>query len=120
MSAVMEMSSPVATGIEVSEASFIAFCKAAFDQAVDAIRGHDRWVPLQQTKDADLFGFEAIDGKLIVELAWIFGAEGQVLIPFETACEEIGLDPHRFRRICRRNYPRECAWLEANVGILRD
>ena len=93
--------------------------RGAFWQAVDAIRAHADWKP--QPAEMDLFGsvVRDIDGKLITELAWVFGAEGESPLPFEVAADAMSVDPARFRRICQRAFPYECAWIEANVGPLQ-
>lgn len=93
--------------------------KNAFWQAVDAIRSHKSWkaAPAEQS----LFGGEIkdIDGNLIVELSWVFGAEGSAPLPFEACAEAVDIDPSKFRRICQRAFPYECAWIDANVGPLQ-
>lgn len=94
-----------------------AVARNAFWQAVDAIRAHRDWSP---DVSEDLFGeVRAIDGRLITELAWIFGAEGDAPLPFEAAADAMSLNPNRFRRACQRAFPEECAWIEANVGPLQ-
>lgn len=118
MSAVMELQATKSEAEFFREGGFVEFCKALVDQAVDAFRTHKEWVPFQQ--QPGLFGYEALDPKLVVELSWVFEAEGKPVVSFDLACEELGLNPQRFRRICRRNYPRECAWLESHIGVLRD
>lgn len=94
--------------------------KNAFWQAVDAIRAHASWQPATQSQP-NLFGqaTRELDGRLIVELSWIFGAEGGAPLPFEAAADAMDIDPGRFRRICQRAFPEECAWIEANVGPLQ-
>lgn len=94
--------------------------KNAFWQAVDAIRAHASWQPATQSQ-TNLFGqaTRELDGRLIVELSWIFGAEGGAPLPFEAAADAMDIDPGRFRRICQRAFPEECAWIEANVGPLQ-
>ncbi len=92
----------------------------AFWQAVDAIRAHKTWTPAPQAPS--LFGdvTRDIDRKLVTELAWIFAAEDErAPLPFELAADAVGIDQARFRRICQRAFPEECAWLEAHVGPLQ-
>lgn len=117
MSAIMEMNA-VTTGVEVSEASFFSFCKAAFDHMVDVMNKHKKWLPLQDTHPFDLSGHEVLDPKLIVELSWVFGVEGKVDLSFDAVCEEIGIDASRFREICLRRYNRECAYIDSRIGAL--
>jgi hypothetical protein len=107
-------------GDDIPDKTLDTILKSAFDQAVDAIRAHADWRPARDP-GPDLFGDSsyALDGKLITELAWIFGAEGDAPIPFEAAADAAEMDPGRFRRACQRAFPRECAWIEANVGPLQ-
>jgi len=93
---------------------------ALFDQAVDAIRSHADWRPTTR-EEPDLFGQTApsLDGKLITELVWIFGAEDGAPVPFEAAADAAEINPGRFRRACQRSFPKECAWIETNIGPLQ-
>ncbi|OIQ71788.1 hypothetical protein GALL_465900 [mine drainage metagenome] len=93
--------------------------KNAFWQAVDAIRAHAAWRP--KPSYVDMFGnvVRDINPRLATELAWIFGAEGGEALPFEAAADAVSVNPARFRRICQRAFPEECAWIEANVGPLQ-
>lgn len=117
MSAIMEMN-VVTTGVEVSEASFFSFCKAAFDHMVDVMKKHNKWVPFQDSRHVELSGHDVLDPKLIVELSWVFGVEGKVDLSFENVCEEIGIDARRFREICLRKYNCECAYIDSKIGAL--
>jgi hypothetical protein len=96
--------------------------KSAFWQAVDAIRAYTRRKPTQ--KKTDLFGNVVRDtddvyAVFMTELAWIFGAENGAPLPFEAAADAVGINPARFRRICQRAFPEECALIDHYVGALQ-
>lgn len=95
------------SGVVCEEGSFKSFCKAILQQTASAMKAHTKWIPFS--------GSEGIDQKLVVELSWVFGARNDA-IPFEVACEEVGIDPRQFRQLCARKYPRECAYVERHLA----
>lgn len=110
MSAAQMTAQPI-SGVVCEEGSFKAFCKAILEQAISAMKVHPKWVPFSVSAN----GMEGLDQKLVIELSWIFGAKNAA-IPFDTACEEVGIDARHFRQLCARKFPRECAYVEKHLA----
>uniref|UniRef100_E6QMX1 Uncharacterized protein n=1 Tax=mine drainage metagenome TaxID=410659 RepID=E6QMX1_9ZZZZ len=106
-----QMTAQTISGVVSEESSFKGFCKAILEQTISAMKAHPKWVPFSVSAN----GIEGIDQKLVVELSWVFGAK-TAAIPFDTACEEVGVDARQFRQLCARKYPRECAYVEKHLG----